>query len=159
MANKYVVFKLESEFYGIAIERVERILPEPTLTKVPKAHPHLLGIFDLRGQTLPAIDLRRKFGMADRDGTSTYVVVECPQGHVAVRVDAVDGIVEIDDATTDDSSTLFSGKMDPWVTAVARDRDRLVVLLEPTEVATHAEFVEPEPEPVLAKPAKSKKIA
>ena len=59
--KKFIVFLLANERYGIPIEAVERILPEQNPTPIPKSPEMFLGVFDLRGETIPAIDLRTRF--------------------------------------------------------------------------------------------------
>jgi len=73
--QKYIVFFVDNERYALPIESVERILPEMSVTSVPKTPKVLLGVFDLRGETLPALDLRRRFDLEEHEGLSNYIVV------------------------------------------------------------------------------------
>jgi purine-binding chemotaxis protein CheW len=129
--NKYVVFKLADEHYGIAIAQVERILPEQSVTKLPKTPKMLLGIFDLRGDTVAAVDLRRRLEMPDGEGQGNFVVVQTPFGRCALHVDAVDGIVDLPDADINREFNLTKGVKDEFIFGVGKAGDKLVVLLEP----------------------------
>jgi purine-binding chemotaxis protein CheW len=137
--QKYVVFRLEQEFYGIGIERVERILADQTITKVPRAPKLLLGIFDMRGETVPAVDLRKRFEMKDFDGAANFVVVSTEAGRCALRVDAVDGIIVTEDTAVETPGALLDSANDPVVAGIVRHQERIVVLLNPDEVV-HAEL-------------------
>ena len=50
--TKYVVFQLGAERYGLPIDSVERILPSQSVTKLPKTPKMMLGVFDMRGETI-----------------------------------------------------------------------------------------------------------
>lgn len=131
--TKYVVFKLADELYGVPIERVERILPEQAVTRLPKTPKMFLGIFDLRGETVPAIDLRSRFELVERNDTANFVVLQTSSGRCAFRVDGVDGIVTLDDREVEESPELFDTK-DDFVLGIGKDHERLIVLIEADEI-------------------------
>jgi purine-binding chemotaxis protein CheW len=132
--NRYVVFQLGTESYGIQIERVERILPELAVTPVPKAPKVFLGIFDLRGETMPALDMRRRLSLEVVEGACNYVVVSTEEGRCAVRVDGVKGIITISDDQVDHVEILNKKGEDPLFTGVGKTEQGLILLLEPNEM-------------------------
>jgi len=153
MANKkYVVFRLHGESFGINIEKVERILAEQAVTKVPKADPSLLGIFDLRGETQPAVDLRRRFDLPVHEGHSNFVVLDTHSGKCAVRVDGVTGISSVDDSDVDLAPTISQAEDAAFVSGIWRGHDGLVTLLDP-DVLLSPEILRTPPAP----PEKTKK--
>lgn len=142
--QKVVVFKLENEFYGLPIERVERILPEQSITKVPRAPELLLGMFEVRGSTLPAISLRRRFGRVDPEGSTNMIVVHLDEGPCAMQVDAVDGIIALEPGDVEEAHVLMKSHDDGFVNGVAKSAGRLILLLNvdqlvPTAVRNHLE--------------------
>lgn len=64
--QKFVQFELNGEQYGLNIASVERIMAEVKATPMPRSPKILLGVFDLRGSTVPVVDLRRRFELAER---------------------------------------------------------------------------------------------
>ena len=65
MANKqFVVFKLADEEYGIDIMGVQEIIVPVPLTKIPNVPEYFSGVFNLRGDIIPLIDMRKRFGLA-----------------------------------------------------------------------------------------------
>lgn len=135
--TKYVVFQLESELYGVPIDRVERILEDQEVTRIPKLSSLYLGVFDLRGQTVPALDLRQRFEMPKRDDKGAMVVVLLDAGRCAWRVDQVAGIYTFDDADIQESPQLVKADKDDFMAGVGRQGEKLVVLLD-------ADYVIPE---------------
>lgn len=136
--SKHVVFRVGPELYGIAIERVERIVPSVTLTRIPRTPPMFLGVFDLRGETLPCLDLRLRFDMSPDGECAHFVVVQTNLGRVALRVDEVDGIVMIRESDVERGLTMFERKDDPFVAGVAKNGEKLIVVLDPDEVVPKA---------------------
>ena len=61
--KKYVVFKLESEYYGIEIDNVQGIEKVQDFTIVPNAKDYIKGVINLRGEVVPIIDLRKRFNL------------------------------------------------------------------------------------------------
>lgn len=135
--GKYVVFKLEDELFGLPIETVERILPDQKVTPLPKTPPMFLGVFDLRGETVPALDLRLRFDRPTDETEGNFVVVLSDQGRCAVRVDGVQGIVTLHDEQIDENPAMFRDGDDPFVAGVGKQGDNLVVLLDVAHLVPH----------------------
>lgn len=136
--QKYIVFFVDNERYALPIESVERILPEMSVTSVPKTPKVLLGVFDLRGETLPALDLRRRFDLEEHDGMSNYIVVESSDAKCAWRVDKVDGIVSTSTVQREAPPPNMQQEDDPFVAGILQTDEKLVVLLDPEYVVPKA---------------------
>lgn len=75
-AQRYLTFRLADEVYGVRVLGVQEIMRLPPTTFVPQLPAHVRGVFNLRGRIIPAIDLRRYFGLPDaEDRTRACVVV------------------------------------------------------------------------------------
>lgn len=132
--RKHVVFNLAGELYGLPIESVERILTDQKTTKIPRTPKMVLGVFELRGETIAAVDLRQRFGFPEREEAGNFVVALTQKGRVALRVDGVDGIYDFSEENADEAPQMIKGQDDEFLAAVGKQGDRLVVLLEPDHV-------------------------
>ena len=76
--GKYLTFALGPEEYGLEILKVREIIGYMEITAVPQTPHHVKGVINLRGQVIPVIDLRAKFGMevAEITEESCIIVVE-----------------------------------------------------------------------------------
>ncbi len=128
--NKYIIFKLADESYGVPIGAVERILPEQQVTRLPRTPKLFLGVFDLRGETVPTIDLRIRFDFTETTQTCNFIVVLTQTGRCALKVDEVDGIVNIDEAEIEESPEIMRRKEDAFIAGVGKSEGKLVVLLD-----------------------------
>jgi purine-binding chemotaxis protein CheW len=129
--NKYVVFRLGNEKYGLPIECVERILPTQDVTRLPRTPKMMLGVFEMRGTTVPAIDARLRFDLEESDECQNFVVVLGKAGRCALSVDNVDGIITLSEEEIEENSSLFDSKADDFVRGIGKQNDSLLVLLDP----------------------------
>ncbi len=129
--SKYVVFSIGSELFGLEIEFTERILTAQKETRIPRSPAAMLGLFDLRGRTIPVFDLalRLDYGQPSKGGNDVVVAdANCPY---ALRVDQVVGIVTLTEADQEDADEQFTRRDDPFVSGIGKWGDKLILLLNP----------------------------
>lgn len=93
-----LMFRLAGrQLFAINVFKVQEVLQLPALTLMPHRHPHVCGVMNLRGKTLPVIDLSRAIGMrALVPGPhSTIIVTEYNRTVQAFLVASVDRIVNL----------------------------------------------------------------
>ncbi|MFN9442310.1 MAG: chemotaxis protein CheW, partial [Planctomycetota bacterium] len=89
-----VSFRLADEEYGVDIMTVQEIILYGCITQVPEVPEHVLGVINLRGNVIPILNLRRRFGMPDQPANdATRIVVMDLQGRTVGVV--VDGVSEV----------------------------------------------------------------
>lgn len=60
--KQYIVVKIGNEQYGIDISYVDNIVRMQKITRVPKAQSYFKGVINLRGEVVPVMSLRTKWG-------------------------------------------------------------------------------------------------
>lgn len=99
--GKYLTFALASEEYGLEILKVKEIIGYMTITAVPRMPHYVKGVINLRGQVIPVLDLRAKFGMETTAVTeeTCIIVVETSQHgrtfNTGIVVDHVQEVLDI----------------------------------------------------------------
>jgi len=125
-----VVFRLGAQRYGIPIDRVNEIQRIVAFSDVPADGLGVVGMINLRGEVIPALDVRRLVGMEDRRYTlETPMVITRSGAHVvALIVDEVEDVVRLPDGCLQAASPMhaLSSKM----IGVCRLDDGLVYLLD-----------------------------
>lgn len=128
--ERAVVFELGSQRYGIPIEQVNEIQQIVAFSDVPADGLGVVGMVNLRGEVVPAIDVRRLIGMEDRAYTleTPMIIVRSDEHLVALIVDHVEDVVELPEGCLQAASPMhaLSSKM----IGVARLDDGLVYLLD-----------------------------
>ncbi len=99
--GKYLTFALAEEEYGLEILKVREIIGYIDVTAVPQTPHYVKGVVNLRGQVIPVVDLRAKFGMETTEVTdqTCIIVVEIRQGSrtysTGIVVDRVQEVLDI----------------------------------------------------------------
>lgn len=74
--SQYMTFKLGGELFAINVFQVREVLEVLQITKVPTAPAYMRGVVNVRGQAIPVVDLRLRFGLPSTEDTvSTRVIV------------------------------------------------------------------------------------
>lgn len=95
--TQVVTFQLDGQLYGLPIEVVQEIQQLVEFTPLPDPGTAMLGLIDLRGTVVPALDLRTLVGLPPRDFTlETPMIFGRARGHVVcLIVDAVEDVVSL----------------------------------------------------------------
>ncbi|UCP00206.1 chemotaxis protein CheV [Metapseudomonas lalkuanensis] len=93
-----LMFRLSGrQLFAINVFKVQEVLQLPKMTLIPQRHPVVCGVVNLRGQTLPVIDLSQAIGMRPLvpDERSTIIVTEYNRSVQAFLVGGVDRILNL----------------------------------------------------------------
>jgi purine-binding chemotaxis protein CheW len=136
-----VSFKLGNEEYGVDIAQVQEIIRMVEITHVPRAPHFMEGVINLRGQLIPIIDLRTRFGMPRIPATkSTRIVVsEIGTKRVGMVVDSVSEVLNIPIENVEDAPEMVSGVGTEYIQGVGKLNDRLIIMLDLTMVISAEE--------------------
>jgi purine-binding chemotaxis protein CheW len=126
-----VVFRLGQESYGIDIFQVNEIIRMREITPVPKSEAHVRGLINLRGKTIPVVDLRVRMSLPAAEATDStrIIVVETENGNIGIVVDAVTEVVSLEGQEIHDAPKLVNDISTDFVQAVAQREGRLITLL------------------------------
>ncbi len=133
MEYQLVTFRLAEEEFGVDILKVQEINRMVDITPVPRMPPYVEGVINLRGKVIPVINLRRRFGMPEKEhDTGTRVVVVDLEGVTfGLLVDSVSEVLRMSSDTVEPPPPVMDGGMDSeYISAVGRLGNRLVALLE-----------------------------
>ena len=122
-ATQYIGVIVGNEQYGIDIKYIDNIVKMQRITRVPKAQPYFYGVINIRGEIIPVMSLRIKFGKEpDEFDTKTRILIIKPEQQAAIGfivdevrevVNLVDDEIERSSQAQDDKSFIFGvGKHD-----------------------------------------------
>ncbi len=136
-----VSFKLGSEEYGVDIAQVQEINRMVAITHVPRAPRFMEGVINLRGQLIPIIDLRTRFGMAREEHTKStrIVVTEIGAKRVGMVVDSVSEVLRLDTDQIEPAPDMIAGVDTEYIRGVGKIEDRLIILLDLGRIITSGE--------------------
>ncbi len=130
-SEQLVVFRLDNESYGIEIFRVNEIIRLREITPIPRTGHHIRGLVNLRGKTIPVVDLHARFGLItieDSDSTR-IIVVESEHGNVGIVVDEVKEVITLTPEQVEQTPALVANVGTEFVRGVAKQDGQLITLL------------------------------
>jgi purine-binding chemotaxis protein CheW len=136
-----VSFKLGSEEYGVDIAQVQEINRMVAITHVPRAPQFMEGVINLRGQLIPIIDLRARFGMPRTEHTKNtrIVVTEIGAKRVGMVVDSVSEVLRLATEHIEEAPEMITGVDTEYIRGVGKIEDRLIILLDLARIISNAE--------------------
>lgn len=127
-----VSFCIGEEEYGVDIMAVQEIILLGCITQVPEVPEHVLGVINLRGNVIPIMNLRRRFGMPDHpsDEATRIVVMNLGGRTVGAVVDGVNEVLRLSHEEISATPTSLGGAGKDYVLGLARRKERLLILLD-----------------------------
>jgi len=126
-----VSFQLEDVEYGIEILSVHEILRIPAITRLPNTPHFIKGVLNLRGNVIPVVDVRERFGFpkAVLTDQSRVIVIESEDKLIGLLVDNVSQVLRIRENNIDPPSVLIEGVSEEYIKGVGRLKERLIIIL------------------------------
>lgn len=126
-----VTFNLDDVDYGVDILLVHEILRIPQITRLPNTPKFIKGVINLRGNVIPVVDIRARFGFqaAKLTDLSRIIVIEAETKQIGLLVDNVASVIRLKDSNVDPPSVFIEGISEEFITGVGRLKDRLVIIL------------------------------
>lgn len=98
-SRKYLIFTVDDLKIGLDAEQVVEILYDYTATYLPMMPSYIQGIYNMRGQIIPIMNIRLRLGKPPLDGESLLIVLEYKNNQLGIRVDSVELMLDIPDAS------------------------------------------------------------
>lgn len=143
-----IVFELGNSLYGIPIEKVSEINRLENITVLPKAPKYVEGVINLRGNVVPVIDLRKRFGMKqiERTKKNKIIIVIIEKRLFGIIVDAVHEVVSIPKENIEPSLPTTTGLKAEFINSIGKIKDSLVIILDIENIIKSKEEIKVEEE-------------
>ena len=134
--GQYLTFILADEEYGVEILRVQEIRGWTKVTPMPNQPSYLRGVINLRGNIVPIIDLRERFGIESMEyGATTVVIVirvesEGSERIMGIVVDAVSEVYTVNDSDRQPPPDLGNAIDEQFVNGLVSVDEKMVILLD-----------------------------
>lgn len=130
-----VTFQLGRELYGIDIMQVKSIEETKDVRQIPNSPGYVEGIFNLRGEIIPVINLHRRFHLShatdgeDDDLLRGFLIIRLSGMHVAIIIDRVSRVFAVSPGEIQPPPQMLSGIGAEYIQGVVhRDEGYLIVL-------------------------------
>ncbi|MDR0718150.1 MAG: chemotaxis protein CheW [Treponema sp.] len=130
---KMVTFSLAGKDYGVDIMNVKEIAKADKFTYVPNAAAFVRGVYNLRGDIIPIIDLRSFFHLpVDKkaDGLENMLILRIEDRVYGTIVDKIDKVVGINTENIQPPHPIFGDINIKYISGVVEKQGALYIILD-----------------------------
>ena len=139
--GSYILFTVAGTTYALSSGEVRHMEMIDGITRVPNAPSFVDGVVFSRGQVVPVVNLRARFGFerAAFDLRSRLIIVQSGSRLIGLVVDSAREFVAIPRDLIQPPNDALSGMSGRYVEGIASMRDRLVLILSLERILNFAE--------------------
>ncbi|NQZ21864.1 MAG: chemotaxis protein CheW [Colwellia sp.] len=143
---QFLTFQQNTEVFGIDIRRIKEVLEIRDITPLPRSSEFMRGVINLRGQVVPVIDLKLKFGFEKTEFTvdTCIIILELKiEGDICffgVLADSVNEVIDISDDDIAPPPKIGSNVDTAYIYGVGKIGKRFVVILDALNLCTFEEM-------------------
>ncbi len=142
--DQLISFAIGDDDYGVNIQTVKEVIRHREITRLPKAPAFVKGVINLRGDIIPILDLRERFGMEQKEytGMTRVIVVEIDGRSIGTVVDSVSHVIRIDEGQIEPPPPCVGKISEEYIRGVGKVGEKLIVLLNIDRILTSEEKIE-----------------
>jgi len=139
-----VGFVVGEEEFAVPILAIQEIIKPIEWTRIPFVADYVLGVFNLRGNVLPLIDLRKKFGVeaGEIDENTRFIVMKIKDENVAFVIDKLTSALRINKNNILPPPETYTTESDEIIEGIGRMEDgRIITILKVDNLVKREEIV------------------
>jgi len=138
-----ILFQLGASLYGIPIEKVSEIIKIEEIAMLPKAPRFIEGVLNLRGNVVPIIDLRKRFGMeqVERTKKNKIIVLLIGKRLFGIIVDSVHEVLALSKDDIEPSLPTASGLKAEFIDSIGKYNNKLIIIIDITKIIQSKENI------------------
>jgi purine-binding chemotaxis protein CheW len=141
MMTKFAIFKIGDETFGIGIERVVEILKVQKIFTIPGLPEFLSGVMSVRGNIIPVMDLRLRFGLQPSGKKERIIIVRYGKEKIGFLIDHIKEILSISSGEVMTPPSIFKGFRTEYLTGLSRQDENIIILLNIDNLLTSEEKI------------------
>ncbi len=143
-SDQLISFAMGEENYGVNIQTVKEVIRSREITMLPKAPAFVKGVINLRGDIIPIIDLRERFGMeqVEYNDMTRVIVVEVEGRSIGMVVDSVSHVIRLEEEQIEPPPPCVGKVSEEYIRGIGKVEEKLIVLLKIDRILTTEEKVE-----------------
>jgi len=135
-AKQLVTFQLGEELYGINIMDVKEIVRVQAIRAIPNAPMYVEGIFNLRSEIIPIINLHKRFHLKklasseEDELLSGFVILDIDGMKLGIIIDRISRVITIEKEDIQPPPQMFSGIGAEYILGVVRQESGYLIILD-----------------------------
>jgi purine-binding chemotaxis protein CheW len=145
--GSYILFTVSGTTYALPTAEVRHMEMIEDITRVPNAPSFVDGVVFSRGQVVPVLNLRARFGFdrAPIDLRTRLIVVQSGSRVIGLLVDAAREFVSIPPDAVQPPHEALTGMSGRYVEGIASLGDRLILILNLERIVNYADPIPMDP--------------
>ncbi|HBE78120.1 MAG TPA: chemotaxis protein CheW [Firmicutes bacterium] len=145
--GKYLTFLLDDEIYGLPIKKAREIIGMLEIIHLPRTQNYIKGVINLRGKIIPIVDLRLRFGMAEKEYSerTCVIVIEIAvhdtQRLMGIAVDTVSEVINIQNKEIEPPPEYDTQIEGNFLTGLGKLKDRVILILDIEKILNREDLV------------------
>lgn len=124
-------FVVGGNHYGINVAKIEEIIGDCEIQKVPHSNPCVEGVFRRRGKIYTAVNLAQYLGLQEDHAKDLFLITYFNQTWAAFRVDEIRTIHHLSWTDIQEPDRILDGDGDGLITGIAKlDGDQMILILD-----------------------------
>jgi purine-binding chemotaxis protein CheW len=135
VTTQYLTFKLGDEVFALDISKVREVLDFTTVTKVPQTPDFMRGVINLRGNVVPVVDMRLKFGLSQTEKTVntcviiTEIEVDGETTVVGAMADSVQEVLDLEPDEIEPPPRIGTKLDTDFIRGMGKHNDQFIIIL------------------------------
>jgi len=144
--TQYLTYKLEDEVFAVDVAKVREILDFTPATKVPGTPEFMRGVINVRGNVVPVVDMRLKFGLTKTEKTVDTcivvmeIVVDEDTTVLGALVDSVQEVFEIEASHIEPPPRMGTRWRTEFIKGIGKRNEELIIILDIDRVFSSSEL-------------------
>jgi purine-binding chemotaxis protein CheW len=135
-ATQYLTYKLGDEIFAVDVAKIREILDFTPATKIPGTPEYMRGVINVRGNVVPVVDMRLKFGLTmTRKTVDTCIVVmeiavDDGTTVLGALVDSVQEVFELEMNQIEPPPRIGTKWRTEFIRGIGKRNDQLIIILD-----------------------------
>lgn len=142
--DKFLIFSIDKEQYGIDIKFVLEIIGLQRITEVPELPNYVKGVINLRGKIIPVMDVRLRFkkNFRDYDDRTCIIVVQVKDISIGLIIDRVIEVVDIEEDQITPPPELNQSSSNKYIKGIGKIGEEVKLLIDCNKLLSEEEIEE-----------------
>jgi purine-binding chemotaxis protein CheW len=143
--NTFLSFGIHKETFAVSVKKVPEVLQKQYITKIPNTPDFIEGVINFRGNIIPAVEMRTKFGLPPREKDEQYVIIvfdltiDKKKIMVGAIADKVNDVIAFEDANIKPVPDLGLEYNAEFIKGMVKSGESFIMILDIDEIFSKEE--------------------
>jgi purine-binding chemotaxis protein CheW len=144
--NQCLTFTLGKEIFALDISKVREVLEITKVSEIPRTPDFMRGVINLRGNAVPVVDMRLKFGMSQIENTVDTCIIILEVNYagailmLGALVDSVREVVNMSEKDIEPAPRMGAAVKADYIKGMARQGNQFIIIIDVDAVFSEAEL-------------------